>query len=248
MHPPLLHRRRRCCLESTHCASKKPSGLLNGAVLLGPFQSQSASVLSVPKCMQRTALQSIQGEDPGSYPACNTGLVNPAEKFFIKFHAGLDSYVILVTNCIRVWYRHSTSQKMQKERRKYAKPMKKQAPGGLMDMLKKLLTQTGQSDSVNQKEYAAVFSNNKLTIKATMHIGVFPLTWEFHCKPFGTRDQQALLVHFSFISTACFMLTFLTSFTTHACDATTNIMLRSVSLLCFLSCNAALVLFSYVTK
>jgi len=117
----------------------------------------------------------------------------PIEKLQIKFYKNNEAYVLVVTNFIRVWCRQSNQAAIEKERKKYARPLKKQPLKAMTKMLHDMLSKDPDG-STGSKQYRADFKKDKLILKASMQVDVFPLSWEFECIPFGNRDQQALFL------------------------------------------------------
>lgn len=131
-------------------------------------------------------------ENCGSYGDMISSLgLFPTERLQIKFYKNHEAYVLVVTNFIRVWCRQSNQATIEKERKKYARPLKKQPLKAMTKMLHDMLSQDGTTGT---KQYRADFKKDKLILKASMQVDVFPLSWEFECVPFGNRDQQALFL------------------------------------------------------
>lgn len=135
-------------------------------------------------------------ENCGSYADVISSLgLFPTEKLQIKFYKNNEAYVLVVTNMIRVWCRQSNQAAIEKERKKYARPLKKQPLKAMTKMLHDMLIRdSSEGSSLGTKQYRADFKRDKLTLKASMQVDVFPLSWEFECVPFGNRDQQALFL------------------------------------------------------
>ena len=113
--------------------------------------------------------------------------------YYLKLCCSDDSYTLLITNLLTVWWRHSTTEAIMEEWQENNPSMKQVETRKIVAILEDLLCKE-QGSSSPRTHQAIINEDNNLILSSTMEIASYEFNWSFTCTPYGNQDQQAKIL------------------------------------------------------